>query len=106
MCGRFTITVTIEELVMIYMASYNSSHHFNLPRYNVAPMQDVLAVIHDGKENRIGNLRWGLIPSWTNDPKIGSKMINARAETLLEKASFKNLVRNRRCIIPADSFYE
>jgi len=69
-------------------------------------MQEVWAVIHDGVKNRLGELRWGLVPSWAKDDKIGSKMINARAETLLERASFKTLVGRKRAIIPADGFYE
>jgi putative SOS response-associated peptidase YedK len=69
-------------------------------------MQNVAAVIHDGEKNRLGELRWGLVPSWASDDKIGSKMINARAETLLEKNAFKALVRRKRALIPADGFYE
>lgn len=64
------------------------------------------AIINDGQKNRIGELKWGLVPSWANDEKIGYKMINARSETLMEKASFKNLITKKRCIIPADGFYE
>jgi putative SOS response-associated peptidase YedK len=74
------------------------SGRFHLPRYNVAPMQNVAAVIHDGEKNRLGELRWGLVPSWASDDKIGSKMINARAETLLEKNAFKALVRRKRAL--------
>jgi putative SOS response-associated peptidase YedK len=69
-------------------------------------VQQIPAVIHDGTRNRLGELRWGLVPSWSRDDKGGSTRINARAETLLEKASFKGLIRSRRCIIPADGFYE
>jgi putative SOS response-associated peptidase YedK len=66
----------------------------------------VLTVIHDGKEKRAGYLRWGLVPSWVSDEKIGYKMINARSETAHEKASFKQLMSRKRCLIVADSFYE
>ncbi|MDY0407530.1 SOS response-associated peptidase [Paracerasibacillus soli] len=65
-----------------------------------------MAIIHDGKEKRAGYLRWGLVPSWAKDEKIGYKMINARSETVHEKPSFKNLLARKRCLIIADSFYE
>lgn len=105
MCGRYTIVVSIEELMLRYMSDM-PTNRYHTPRYNVAPMQNILAVVHDGEKNRLGELRWGLVPSWASDDKIGSKMINARAETLLEKASFKNLIRRKRAIVPADGFYE
>jgi putative SOS response-associated peptidase YedK len=66
----------------------------------------VLSVINDGARNRLGYLRWGLIPFWAKDEKLGYKMINARAETIAEKASFKNAYKKKRCLIIADSFYE
>jgi putative SOS response-associated peptidase YedK len=105
MCGRFTITVSIEELMLRYYID-QKTNRYHTPRYNVAPTQMVLAVINDGERNRIGELQWGLVPSWANDQKIGYKMINARSETLLEKASFKNLINRKRCILPADGFFE
>ncbi|TFE23378.1 SOS response-associated peptidase [Cohnella luojiensis] len=104
MCGRYTIVVSMEELMLRYLSELPTNRYS--PRYNVAPMQNVTAVIHDGEKNKLGELRWGLVPSWASDEKIGSKMINARAETILEKASFKNLIRRKRAIIPADGFYE
>ncbi|TVY01381.1 SOS response-associated peptidase [Cohnella terricola] len=105
MCGRYTITITLEELMLRYLTE-EPMGSYPMPRYNVAPMQNVLAVVHNGKKNRLGELRWGLVPSWASDDKIGSKMINARAETLLERSSFKSLVRRKRAIVPADGFYE
>jgi putative SOS response-associated peptidase YedK len=75
------------------------------PRYNVAPSQQV-AVVYDESPNTLSAARWGLIPSWSKDPSIGYKMINARSETLLEKPSYRNLVKKRRCLILADSLYE
>jgi putative SOS response-associated peptidase YedK len=105
MCGRFTITLSIEELMLRYYID-RKTNRYHTPRYNVAPSQMVLAVINDGERNRIGELQWGLIPSWATDQKIGNKMINARNETLLEKASFKNLIYRKRCILPADGFFE
>ncbi|MDF2814816.1 MAG: response associated peptidase [Paenibacillus sp.] len=105
MCGRFTITVTLEELVVRFTMN-RTSFPFHRPKYNVAPGQMILAVIHDGQANRIGELKWGLVPSWTKDEKIGSGIINARAETLIQKPSYRIPLERKRCIIPADSFYE
>ncbi|MBB3110454.1 putative SOS response-associated peptidase YedK [Paenibacillus phyllosphaerae] len=79
---------------------------FHSPKYNVAPGQQVLAIINDGERNRLGELKWGLVPSWADDPKIGNKMLNARSETVHEKPAFKQLIQRKRCIIPADGFYE
>lgn len=105
MCGRYTITVTMEELMLRYFTNDSTIVHY-APKFNAAPTQYIPAVIHNGTHNKLGELRWGLVPSWAKDDKGGSKMINARAESLLEKASFKGLIRSRRCIIPADGFYE
>ncbi|MEK4293655.1 SOS response-associated peptidase [Paenibacillus sp. FSL R5-0914] len=105
MCGRYTITVTMEELMVRYFANDSTIIHY-APKYNAAPMQQIPAVINTGSSNKLGELRWGLVPSWAKDNKIGNKMINARAESLLEKPSFKRLVSSRRCIIPSDGFYE
>jgi len=105
MCGRYTLTPSFDELISWYNIN-EAGEPFHDPRYNIAPMQMVPAVIHDGKKNRLGRLRWGLVPSWAKDDMMASKMINARAETLLEKVSFKSLVYKKRCLIPADSFYE
>lgn len=105
MCGRFTITVSFEELLLRYTLD-PISPPFHTPRYNVAPGQLVPAIINDGSANRIGQLKWGLVPSWASDEKVGYKMINARSETLLEKPAFKKLIVRKRAIIPADGFYE
>jgi putative SOS response-associated peptidase YedK len=75
------------------------------PRFNIAPTQPVAVIPNDGK-NRLDFFVWGLIPSWAKDPSIGNRMINARAETLLEKPSFRNAFRRRRCLVLADGFYE
>lgn len=104
MCGRYTLLGDQLDLLDEFdldepIADFEES-------YNVAPGQNVLAVIHDGKKKRAGYLRWGLVPSWADDPKIGYKMINARSETAHEKPSFKQLMARKRCLIIADSFYE
>ena len=74
--------------------------------YNIAPSQNVFSIVSDGSNNRGGFLRWGLVPSWAEIPSIGYKMINAREETIDEKASFKTLLKRRRCLIVGDGFYE
>jgi putative SOS response-associated peptidase YedK len=76
------------------------------PSYNVAPTQQVATVLEDEGGRRLEMLRWGLVPSWADDPEIGARMINARSETAPEKPSFRMAFRGRRCLIPADGFYE
>lgn len=79
---------------------------FYEPRYNVAPGQLIPAIIHDGVRNKLGQLRWGLIPPWAKDEKIGYRLINARSETAADKPAFRKPLARRRCLIPADGFYE
>ncbi|MDR7236645.1 SOS response-associated peptidase [Neobacillus drentensis] len=106
MCGRFTLTATFEEIIDRFdIAAFLEEENY-APSYNIAPSQAVLAVINDGKSNRMGFLKWGLVPPWAKDPAIGHKMINARAETLSEKPSFRTAFKKKRCLIIADSFYE
>lgn len=105
MCGRFTLTANYEQLIDRFDVEAMLQEEY-LPNYNAAPSQSVIAVIYDGYKNRMGYLRWGLIPPWAKDMAIGYKMINARAETLSEKPSYKNAYRKKRCLIIADSFYE
>jgi len=106
MCGRFTLTATFTEIIDRFDIQQYIDEELYHPNYNAAPSQPVLAVINDGDKNRLGYLRWGLIPQWAKDPKIGYKMINARAETLTEKPSYRNSYKKRRCLVIADSFYE
>lgn len=105
MCGRYTLTVTLEELMVRYMIG-ETMVPFHRPKYNVAPSQQVFAIINDGHSNRLGELKWGLIPPWADDPKIGFMMLNARAETVASKPAFQKPLRRKRCLIPADGFYE
>lgn len=104
MCGRYTLLA--DELEILSEFGMEQAIVDYQPNYNVAPGQNVLAIIHDGKEKRAGHMRLGLVPSWAKDEKIGYKMINARSETAHEKPSFKNLLARKRCLIVADSFYE
>ncbi len=108
MCGRSSLTKTEKELEKRFRATFYSDEleRYNpLPNYNVAPTQ-MLPVITEGDANRIHIFRWGLVPFWAKDLSIGTKMINARSETLLEKPAFKSLIASKRCIIPLDGFYE
>lgn len=105
MCGRYTVTVTLEELVVRFAMDRTSFPYYR-QKYNVAPGQMIMAVLHDGEANRAGELKWGFVPSWAKDSKIGYRMINARAETILHKPAFRTPLERKRCIIPADSFYE
>lgn len=105
MCGRYTITVTLEELMLRY-DMYDTYMPRYGPKYNVAPGQQVMAIVHDGERNKLGELRWGLIPEWAKEEKIGYQMLNARSETLADKPAFRKPFERKRCLIPADSFYD
>src|SRR5437667_10225794 len=102
MCGRYTLTTNISTVASLFGVSPTIEAS---PRYNVAPTQEVVSILSNGSAH-LDWLQWGLIPSWAKDPSIGSKMINARAETLAEKPSFKRLLRSKRCLVVADGFYE
>lgn len=102
MCGRFTLTYNIDAIAKAFHVAPSIQTE---PRYNIAPTQDIVALMHNG-EDHLALLRWGLIPAWAKDESIGSNMINARAETLGEKPSFKRLLSGKRCLLVADGFYE
>jgi putative SOS response-associated peptidase YedK len=103
MCGRFTLTIDPTHLQEAF--PWADIPDDLSPRYNIAPSQPV-AVIPNTGDNSLAMYKWGLIPSWSKDPAIGARMINARAESLAEKPSFRNAYRRRRCLILADGFYE
>ncbi len=104
MCGRYTLKTPIDVLAEYFeVGEYPSSL---TPSYNIAPTQEVAAVVEEDEERKLEMFRWGLIPSWAKDPVIGNKMINARAETVSEKPSFRSAFKKRRCLIVADGFYE
>ena len=103
MCGRFTLKTPVEDL----------AKHFGLadipdlpPRYNIAPTQPVATVLVLTDDRQFRLMRWGLVPFWAKDLSVGNRMINARAETIAEKPAFKKALKERRCIIMADGFYE
>jgi putative SOS response-associated peptidase YedK len=102
MCGRYTLTTDVQAIAESFGVEPTLEA---APRYNIAPTQEVIAIRNNGAAH-LALLRWGLIPAWAKDESIGSRMINARAETLAEKPSFKNLLRNRRCLVVANGFYE
>ena len=105
MCGRFTLHTPADTVAELFNLSEIPEW---TPRYNLAPTQQVPTVRADGAEQarEFHALIWGLIPSWARDPKGGARMINARAETVHEKPSFRAAFRQRRCLILADGFYE
>ncbi len=103
MCGRYSITASLEELAQRF--DFDCDRDDFRPRYNVAPTQQVLTVV-GGDTRRAGFMRWGLIPPWSKDGPSSRPLINARAETVAEKPSFRNSLRRRRCLVPADGFYE
>lgn len=104
MCGRYSITCGLGELQARF--AFDDPVADFRPRWNLAPGQEALAVLA-GREGRRGvMLRWGLVPRWAADQAKGYKMINARAEGLLERPTFRDAFRRRRCLVPADGFYE
>ena len=104
MCGRFSVALSATTL----------ASHFNVQesvvwkeRYNLAPSQEILTLVQPaGRAREIRRMRWGLIPFWAKDPSIGNRLINARAETVATKPAFRNALRERRCLIVTDGFYE
>ncbi len=103
MCGRFSLKSTIQAIEDEF-----DIEKVDIPvqaRYNIAPSQNVSVVVFDGVRC-LKTFKWGLIPPWAKDPSIGNRMINARAETLTTKISFKNLLKKSRCLVIADGFYE
>lgn len=112
MCGRFTLRIPLTVLIEHFELDARGDRQLPLfeARYNIAPTQEVLVIRADptNGQRTADMLRWGLIPSWTTADKLGSgpPLINARAETLAEKPSFRTALRKRRCLIPADGFYE
>jgi putative SOS response-associated peptidase YedK len=105
MCGRFVSASPPDEIARYFDAVVPDE--LALPAsYNVAPTDDVYAVLETGGVRRLEALHWGLVPRWAKDPKTGARMINARAENVAEKNAYKPAFRKRRCLIPADGFYE
>jgi putative SOS response-associated peptidase YedK len=105
MCGRYTLTSKGDEVALLFDLSEIPSFP---PRYNVAPTQEaaVVRVPASGAPRHLDLLRWGLVPYWADDPKIGNRMINARSEGVADKPAYRSSFRKQRCLIPTDGFYE
>ena len=106
MCGRFTQKAPWENVSSHFDVKNTPSKTMFEPRYNIAPSQTISAIRELENSREAAPLKWGLVPSWAKEADIGNRMINARAETLTEKPSFREAFRSRRCIIPATGFYE
>lgn len=104
MCGRYTLSVPLSNLVDTF--DVPPPHFDHAPRFNIAPTQEAPVLARDESGTRMGLLRWGLIPSWAKEPSIGSRLINARSETVGEKPAFRSAFARRRCLVLADGFYE
>lgn len=107
MCARFNVTINIHQVAEIVQAKIPDllEPSIRLPDYNISPTRAIAAATQD-REREIGVFRWGLLPSWATDPRMGSRLINARSETLETKPSFRDAFRHRRCLIPASGIYE
>lgn len=107
MCGRFSLAKDIEQLKNEFPYINEGFNDLVLkPRYNIAPSQFHPVIFQEDQKIKINMFKWGLVPKWSKDTKIGYKMINARAETVEEKSSYKRPFKTQRCLIPADGFYE
>jgi len=107
MCGRFALATDKKILAMLYGLDLRADFELR-PRYNIAPSQKVLTLrlSPENGEKELTELKWGFVPFWADDPAIGNRMINARAETAAEKPSFRNALKKRRLLVPASGFYE
>lgn len=105
MCGRFTNRAKPEQIQNEFKVGSKNPEIYKA-RYNIAPAQMIQVVFEPESDRILSELKWGLVPSWAKDAGIGDRMINARAETLAEKPSFRDAFKKRRCIVPASGFYE
>jgi len=103
MCGRYSLHSNPEVIALLFGLSEVPAYQ---PRYNIAPASQVLIVRQEGDLRGAAMVKWGLVPRWAKDPATGARMNNARAETVAEKPSFREAYRKRRCLIPANGFYE
>jgi len=107
MCARYTIRRRLNELAEQWRARLGPGMDLFAARYNIAPSQPVPVIARDERgESVLRLMRWGLIPHWAKDPSMGSRLINARIESVRDKPAFRDAVKYRRCVIPADGFYE
>lgn len=103
MCGRFTLSTPASEIATLFDGLEIPPQE---PRHNICPTQDVLAIRQLDQQPQAAMLRWGLVPFWAKELKIGARMINARSETVFEKPSFRKAAKSKRCVVVADGFYE
>lgn len=108
MCGRYALTTPADVLAKLLEITSGGALAGYAARYNLAPTQPapVVRLVRDGSHRSLDMLRWGLVPFWADDPSIGSRMINARAESVADKPAFRRPFERRRCIVPADGFFE
>jgi putative SOS response-associated peptidase YedK len=104
-CGRYAASRRPDELIEEFEIE-SATTQIIPPSWNVAPTQSVYLIVQNDDIRALEIARWGLIPSWAKDPSIGAKMINARVETVAEKPSFRSAFKSRRCLVPADGYYE
>lgn len=105
MCGRYTLVINDLGAVESRFICRGEIEGWQ-PRFNAAPTQFMPVVVREERANRLKMMRWGLVPFWAKDPGIGNRLINARLETIEEKPAFRHAVRRRRCLVPADGYYE
>ncbi len=103
MCGRFALSAKTDEIEKL-MPELKINAEI-VGSYNIAPSQNIYAIIKT-RQTELTEFRWGLIPSWAKDSSIGNRIINARAETITQKPAFKNLIKRKRCLVPATGYYE
>ena len=103
MCGRYAFLLPPEAMVALFKVLNNIDYP---PRYNVTPTQPIIAVVEQQGRRTAELFRWGFVPGWVKDPREFSLLINARAESMAEKPSFRDAVRNSRCVVPATGYYE
>jgi putative SOS response-associated peptidase YedK len=105
MCGRFTQSFTWAELIALYELVTDIEPQLT-PSWNLAPTHNAGVIVLNERRPSFQSMRWGLVPFWAKDPSIGSKLINARSETLAEKPAFRHALKSRRCVVPISGFYE
>ena len=106
MCGRFTLAEEVDAVAAVFAADIDPIRDIHRPRYNVAPTDEVPVVIAVPGGRRAGPMRWGLLPHWARDARAGARMINARSETVATRSAYRESFLARRCLVPADGFYE
>ena len=106
MCGRFTLTAELGRVAGTFAAEISPALEGFRPRYNIAPTDEVPVVIAVPGGRRAGPMRWGLVPHWADSPRAGARLINARSETVATRSAFRESFLARRCLVPADGFYE